>query len=460
MDKYLGNKRAMLTAINDIVATHCPGARTFCDLLAGTTNVGRYFRRGGMEVTSNDANRFSFVLGATYLGLGEPPSFSGLTLAAPPASAVDLLRKHFDASVRRDADTLFPAATAEAVWRRSLPAVRILAWLNSRADKGGTSSGRVREHFTAEGAKAMFRSVRGSTGSRNYFSPENAGRLDWILDHVRKWTQEGQITVAESLFLLCSIIEEVVLVANVNGTFHDFNRDRLWPNSLQPLTLRLPLVDFEGPMGHVYCEDAFKLVSSLPTHDVVYVDPPYNFRQYSAYYHLLNLIAAWPFIANLDGYLGQLTFVRGQNMSDDFSSPLCFRNEFIGALRRLIGSVSSRWVVLSYFGGRNHWNHWSSNEVPHDEGARYLTALFDDRELFASSVCIPVLRTRLNYQSRVGEKKGLVDEHLFVGERAPQKRERAHPVSLVSQLNTDFGLHQFAPIHLSSAVQNAKPLAG
>lgn len=458
MEKYLGNKRAMLLAIDEVVSTHCPGASSFCDLLAGTTNVGRYFRRKGHVVTSNDANRFAFILGATYLTNAKPLTFSGLNLAAPPKAAVDLVRRHFEASVRRDSDMLFPTASSEAAWAAWLPAARVLAWLNAKGDSARETSGPIVEHFTAGGSKARFCSMRGSVGQRNYFSLENARKLDWILAQIREWTQDGSLTFQETCYLLCAVLEEVVLVANVNGTFHDFNRDRLWPNSLQPLTLRLPLVDHEGPAGHVYCDDAFALAPKLPTQDVVYIDPPYNFRQYSAYYHLLNLLAAWPFLEDLDGYLEELTFVRGQNMRDDFSSPLCFRDEFISALRQLTCSLSSRWVVLSYFGGRNHWNHWSKGDELRDEGSRLLTELFEDRSLFSSSVCVPVLRTRLNYQSRVGERKHLVNEHLFVGERKVIDARRSQPRIQVSKLNAGFGLHQFTASALRGGGDRREPV--
>ncbi len=457
MEKYLGNKRALLRAIDEVIDTHCPGAKSICDLLAGTTNVARYFRRHGFQTSSNDINRFSFVLGATYLALSSPPQFSGLTLSSTPASATKLIREHYDTSVRRDGDALFTASRAEVVWKESDRATAVLAWLNSNGDRRKRSSGRIERYFCAEGRDSGFRSRRGSTGRRNYFSLENAQKLDWILDRVRDWYQEQRISFAEACFIMCSVLEEVVIVANVNGTFHDFNRDELWPNSLQPLTLRLPLASYDGPVGTVYCDDAFALGAKLPRHDVVYIDPPYNFRQYSAYYHLLNLIAAWPFLPDLDGYLAELEFVRGQNMADDFTSPLCFRDEFVVALKRLVESTNARWVVLSYFGGRNHWNHWSRCETPRDDGARYLAELFGDRTLFSSNLTVPVLGKRLNYQSRVGEKKILVNEHLFVGERIARRRPRPRSESHVSDLNARFGLFQFTPEVLRSAPDHRKP---
>jgi hypothetical protein len=268
--------------------------------------------------------------------------------------------------------------------------------------------------------------------------------LDRILDKIREWYRSEAITQAETFFLMTAVIEEVVIVANVNGTFHDFNRNRLWPNSLQELTLRLPLIDpSPEKSATIFCNDVADLAPTLPAHDVTYMDPPYNFRQYTAYYHLINLIAAWPFLEGLDEYLASLTFVRGQNMKDDFSSALCSKKLFTSALRAVMTDINSDWVVLSYYGGRNHWNHWSDTDVPTDEGFRILTTLFEDTDLFDWSESVPALSARLNYQSRVGERKTLIDEHLFIGHRTSGKRPDTAEKRSLSPLNQQFGLEQF-----------------
>ncbi len=114
------------------------------------------------------------------------------------------------------------------------------------------------------------------------------------------------------MMLLASVIEEVVIVANVSGTFHDFSRTRLWPNALQKFTLRMPPAVLSNADAEVVNADAVSAASSISQHDVCYIDPPYNFRQYGAYYHLLNFIAAYPFLGELDAYAHDLSFVRGQ----------------------------------------------------------------------------------------------------------------------------------------------------
>ena len=149
----------------------------------------------------------------------------------------------------------------------------------------------------------------------------------------------------------------------------------------------------------------------------MYIDPPYNFRQYTAYYHLLNFVAAYVFLDDLDSYLGELQHVRGQNMKDDFTSDFCFRSKFPNALRALIDGAPCRYVVMSYYGGRNHWNHWADTEQLTDEGLNVLNEIFFDPELFSHAETVNALQIRQNYQSRNGERKSLVREHLIFGEK-------------------------------------------
>ena len=242
MDKYIGNKRVLLETIEGFISERCAGATTFCDVFAGTTNVGRYFRNRGYRVISNDINRFSYVLGTTYLDMREYPAFDKLPSLRPPPDQILHLKSLFDAAARRDRAQLFPLDRAEAIWRELAPAARVLAYLNTAALPARPRCERIRDYFTAFGSRSDFTSVRGSTGKRNYFSLENARRIDWVLNTIRGWWESDRLTESELHFLMTSVLEEVVIVANVNGTFHDFNRDRLWPNSLQEFTLKVPLV--------------------------------------------------------------------------------------------------------------------------------------------------------------------------------------------------------------------------
>ena len=442
MEKYLGNKTVLLPSIHQFIVERAPQARSISDLFAGTTNVSRHFRKLDFNVIAGDLNRFSYVLARAYLGSSTCPSFGSID-GQYDAATLERLRFAVEGSASADRG---------AIWRAIRPLAKALATLHE-AGLTNRRRGIICEHFTRDGKYSAFTSVRGSSGQRNYFSPPNALFLDGLLNTLWRWRRDGRITPNETFLLLSSVIEEVVITANVNGTFHDFNRTRLWPNALQPFTLRLPPLVLSPSSAEIVHGDALNAARGIEKHDVCYIDPPYNFRQYGAYYHLLNFIAAYAFLQDPDDYVQKLTFVRGQNMVDDHSSSFCFRDDFIGSLRKLILRVPANHVVLSYYGGRNHWNHWSVTDELTDRGLMEVSALFRDRTLFDDCEIIPALSIRRNYQSRAGEKKKLVNEYLLIGSRTRVPAARQAPVSELAA-NKAIGVVEHFPHFLTSAVQN------
>lgn len=417
MEKYLGNKTALLPLIEAFLKERAPEAGSISDLFAGTTNVSRHFRRAGMAVATGDLNRFSYVLARAYLTAGRWPAFDGID--GPYDRA-------FLEALRFTAEKHMPADAKAAHRRAAAPLARALAVLQTAGERNRTA-GVFHSNFCAQGARSAFTSVRGGSGHRNYFSEANALFLDGALGELRRWRLSGAVDGSELMTLLACVIEEVVITANVSGTFHDFSRDRLWPNALQRFTLRSPPAVLSPARAEVVNADALGAAGAIAPHDVCYLDPPYNFRQYGAYYHLLNFVAAFPFLDDPEAYAAELAFVRGQNMVDDHSSAFCFRDDFVGALRALIERTPSRHVVLSYYGGRNHWNHWSATDIPTDRGLRELSAVFRDRALFDECEIVPVLAVRQNFQSRAGERKRLVDEYLLMGSRTRIPRAATSP---------------------------------
>jgi adenine-specific DNA methylase len=373
VEKYIGNKRVLLDTIYQFTQEVCPNTESICDIFAGTTNVARYFRNKGYSTIVNDINRFSYILGSAYLTLKEYPTFEKIDIPIRSTSSIDKLKKSFFSSIKKDKGQLFKSQDAEEIWRQLFPLIQVIDYLNNLNTTHHSNN--IVDFFTREGRFTDYKSVRGTHVKRNYFSSENAHKINIIIDQLREWWKNEKISFSELSILLTAIIEEIVLVANVNGTFHDFNRNKLWPNALQEFYLKVPLVSVSDQDHKMYNQDALMLAEALPYTDILYLDPPYNFRQYTSYYHFLNFIAAYPFLENVDAYMEKLTHVRGQNMDDEFKSTFCKKDSFVSSLREVIENTNSRYVIMSYYGGRNHWNHWSSTEETHDEGFNVLKKL-------------------------------------------------------------------------------------
>jgi adenine-specific DNA-methyltransferase len=87
-----------------------------------------------------------------------------------------------------------------------------------------------------------------------------------------------------------------------------------------------------------YNEDTNELVKRLGA-DLVYIDPPYNSRQYCDAYHLLENIARWE--------QPSVTGVARKMDRTALKSAYC-TNKAAAAFEDLIRNVNARYILLSY----------------------------------------------------------------------------------------------------------------
>ncbi|MEN9782640.1 MAG: Modification methylase FokI [Pseudomonadota bacterium] len=131
--------------------------------------------------------------------------------------------------------------------------------------------------------------------SDNYFS-DNFGGTFFTIENARKIGEmreeienisENEI---EKRILLCSLIYAVDKVANTVGHYDAFRKNL---DATQPIKLLIPSISFNNNINNkVFREDANQLVRKINC-DVLYIDPPYNSRQYSDAYHLLENLVEW-----------------------------------------------------------------------------------------------------------------------------------------------------------------------
>lgn len=100
-------------------------------------------------------------------------------------------------------------------------------------------------------------------------------------------------------------------------------------------------------------------------------------------------------------------------MDDDFNSTFCKSKLFIPSLTELIHDANCKYVILSYYDGRNHNN---KGEKCNDFGISQI------EELFKSSIFVPntfELKAfeRTNYQSFQGHTASKCNEFLFIAEK-------------------------------------------
>ena len=119
-----------------------------------------------------------------------------------------------------------------------------------------------------------------------YFSETNARKIGCIREEIERIAESED----EKNILLCSLVYATDKVANTVGHYDAFRKDL---DTLQPVRLLIPHIDFPSNSNNeIYKEDSNILIEKISC-DVLYLDPPYNSRQYSDAYHLLENLAEW-----------------------------------------------------------------------------------------------------------------------------------------------------------------------
>jgi adenine-specific DNA-methyltransferase len=317
--RFIGSKQNLLSFIEGAVR-ECIGAPrfTFADVFCGSAAVARHFKGRGCRVIANDNLYFCSLMAKAVLLIDSEPTFERLL---------------GDDEVR---------GCSSGCSTRS-PYERVLAYLNSIPGEPGF----IFREYTPGG-------TRGAEFERRYFSDENGMRIDAVRNRIAKWVSRGLLNSAEEALLVVDLMKAANRVANIAGTYGCFLRE--WDaRALQRLELTRGEITTGMQVSHeVYNQDALQLVSECD-YDVLYLDPPYTWRHYGAYYHVLETIAGWDNPA-----------VRGKTGLrpwESTRSPFCDREHADKALEELVSRVDSCHLFLSYN---------SEGLIPHDTIMRIL----------------------------------------------------------------------------------------
>lgn len=131
--------------------------------------------------------------------------------------------------------------------------------------------------------------------SENYFSKNFGGKFfehntAKIIGYIRQDIEDSKndLTEKEYNILLTTLIYNMDKVANTVGHYDAYIKK---PMKSQRLNLRLiEPNDFSGV--EIHRKNANELARKIKA-DVAYIDPPYNSRQYSRFYHLYETLVKW-----------------------------------------------------------------------------------------------------------------------------------------------------------------------
>lgn len=275
---YIGSKANLLsfleTNISDVVKGDL-SYMVFCDIFAGTGIVGAFFKEKVKKVISNDLEYYSYVLNRNSIKNTQDYKF---------------YEKYIDE-------------------------------LNSLHVKRGI----IYENYAL-----------GSGSKRNYFSDENAMLIDAVRMQIEEWHTNDKIDEEGYFFLLASLLQSADRVANTASLYGAFLK-RLKKTAQQRLVIQPAEYQVGTNINEVYNKDANELISEVEG-DILYIDPPYNHRQYGANYHILNTIALYD-DASFHGKTGVRDYV---------SSAYCKKSEVYESFEKLIRDARFKYIFVSY----------------------------------------------------------------------------------------------------------------
>lgn len=299
--RYIGNKENIIDSIYSILIKNGVEGDSFFDFFAGTTSVGRYFKRKGHRIFSSDVMYMSYCMQQAYIQNNLIPDFAEL---------LDHIGNHTAES------SLF-----------SDPMDRVLGYLSDLPPVKGF----IYNNYTPEGTKHL-------PQPRMYFSSENGAKIDAIRLQIQLWHDTGLINDNEYFILITSLIESVSFHANVAGVYAAFHKK--WdPRAIKPLRLRRIEFINNGLDNSTYNQDSMTLLDNVAT-DILYLDPPYNGRQYLPNYHLLETIAAYdnPPIKGVTG-------LRQDNAK---KSEFCNARKALTNIDKIASTAQYRYLIMSY----------------------------------------------------------------------------------------------------------------
>lgn len=272
---------------------------SFFDFFAGTTSVGRFFKKLNYQIYSSDLMYFSYVLQKAYLTNNQELNFEKLLN-----------------TINFQSTALFTS-----------PLNIVVEYLNQIEPIEGFIS----QNYTPSGTSEL-------EIPRMYYSDENGKIIDAIRQKIESWKNENLINENEYFILLACLIETVPFYANISGVYAAFQKK--WdPRAVKKMILRPIEFIINNKDNFVYNENSTELLNKVEA-EIFYLDPPYNQRQYAPNYHLLETIAKYdnPIIKGVAGLRDY------QNQKSKF----CNATTAIQELDKIAKEGKYKTLILSY----------------------------------------------------------------------------------------------------------------
>ncbi|MDD2376484.1 MAG: Dam family site-specific DNA-(adenine-N6)-methyltransferase [Clostridia bacterium] len=169
-----------------------------------------------------------------------------------------------------------------------------------------------------------------------YFSSNDCKKIGSIREDIEQKQNNQIINEREKNILIASLIYSMDKIANTVGHYDAYRKKQKLEDKFVMFGLNIPKASKKE--NKVFNIDSNKLVENLQA-DILYIDPPYNSRQYGDAYHLLENIAEWK--------QPKVHGVAKKMNRDDIKSEYCTRKA-ANAFKELIRHCKAKYILVSY----------------------------------------------------------------------------------------------------------------
>lgn len=197
--------------------------------------------------------------------------------------------------------------------------------------------------------------------SDTFFSADVCSKIGFIREEIEALKEKNIINKKEYAILITSLLYGMDKIANTVGHYDAYRKTKEFKKELI-LPVILPEKNL-NKNNQCYNKNANDLIREIEC-DLLYLDPPYNSRQYSDAYHLLENVAKW----DKPKVFGIARKMDRSLLKSDY----CLNNA-TQAFEDLIHKAKAKYILLSYNNMANKGNSRSNAKIEDEEIIRILS---------------------------------------------------------------------------------------
>ena len=194
-----------------------------------------------------------------------------------------------------------------------------------------------------------------------FFSADDCSKIGHIRDDIEKKYKNKKINFKEYAILITSLLYAMDKIANTVGHYDAYRKNIKFEKELI-LNVLLPekTINPNNVCHNTYANELIKSIKS----DLLYLDPPYNSRQYCDAYHLLENVAKWekPEVHGVARKMDRTV------LKSDYCTTTATK-----AFQELIEKAATKYILLSYNNMSDKGNDRSNAKISDKDIMRILS---------------------------------------------------------------------------------------